>query len=75
METPGITATPSARTRNPLAPKISPLLPGSEFGGVGDTMGFGQPEVTRAKATLTVTSPTKQTRSAIPSADFIFPPL
>ena len=29
METPGITAAPSARTRNPLAPKISPLLPGS----------------------------------------------
>ncbi len=29
METPGITAAPSARTSNPLAPKISPLLPGS----------------------------------------------
>ena len=30
METPGITTTPSTRTSNPLAPKISPLLPGSE---------------------------------------------
>jgi hypothetical protein len=29
METPGITAAPSARTSNPLAPKISPLLPES----------------------------------------------
>ena len=29
METPGITAAPSARTSNPVAPKISPLLPGS----------------------------------------------
>ena len=30
METPGLTAAPSARTSHPLAPKISPLLPGSD---------------------------------------------
>ena len=33
METPGITAAPSTRTSYPLAPKISPLLPGSEYDG------------------------------------------
>jgi dipeptidyl aminopeptidase/acylaminoacyl peptidase len=33
METPGSTATPTARTSHPLAPKISPLLPESEQHG------------------------------------------
>ena len=74
METPGITAAPSARTSHPLAPKISPLLPGSEcaFRGI---IALG-PAVMRPAGVAKVECPECTTMRSLPlrGATVRFPP-